>query len=150
MAAGGFMIVKNILLLVTFLSLLAGLILIGGGAYQQSQASQSDVINLTGSISVAAIIIGLFITLVSFLGCFGAANEKGFLLKTYFAMLFVLILLEVSVGIAAYAKQDAVTRYSFVLTNRSQPYYKLLGHWHIIKTTELKYELSKILYVILS
>lgn len=89
--------------------MLAGLILIGGGAIQQSQASQSDVIDLTGSISVAAIVIGIIITIVSFLGCFGAANEKGFLLKSYFAMLLVLIVLELSIGIAAYAKQGDVS-----------------------------------------
>ena len=62
------MIVKNILLLVTFLSLLAGLILIGGGAYEQIQASKSDVIDLTGSLSIAAILIGIFISVISFLG----------------------------------------------------------------------------------
>jgi len=70
-AAGGILIVKNVLLLVTFLSMIAGFILIGGGAYQQSQASQSDVIDLTGSISIAAIVVGIFIALISFLGCFG-------------------------------------------------------------------------------
>lgn len=113
-AAGGIMIVKNILLLVTFLSLLAGLILVGGGAYQQSAASQSDVIDLTGSISIAAIIIGITIGLISLFGCLGTYNEKGFLLKTYFAMLLILIVLEVSVGIAAYAKQSEV--YELVLS----------------------------------
>lgn len=102
------MIVKNILLLVTFLSLLAGLILVGGGAFQQSAASQSNVIDLTGSLSIAAIVIGIFIALISFIGCFGAANERGFLLKTFFGMLLILIILEVSIGAAAYAKQGEV------------------------------------------
>jgi hypothetical protein len=38
-------------------------------------------------------------SIVSFLGCFGAANEKGMLLKTYFVILVVLIILELSVGL---------------------------------------------------
>jgi hypothetical protein len=53
-------------------------------------------------------VIGITITIVSFLGCFGAANEKGMLLKTYFALLIILVILEISVGIAAYAKMDDV------------------------------------------
>lgn len=42
------------------------------------------------------------------MGCFGAANEKGMLLKTYFALLFLLVILELSIGIAAYGKRDTV------------------------------------------
>ncbi len=101
------MIVKNMLLLVNFLSLLAGFILIGGGGFITSQSSQ-DILNLSGSIGVSAIIIGLIVTIVSFLGCFGAANEKGLMLKTYFGLLILLVILEIGVGIAAYAKRDAV------------------------------------------
>jgi hypothetical protein len=58
---------------------------------------------------VGSIVIGCIITIVSFLGCFGAANEKGMLLKTYFALLIILVILEISVGIAAYVKRDAVS-----------------------------------------
>ena len=46
--------------------------------------------------------------IVSFLGVFGAANEKGMLLKTYFALLCILVIFEISVGVAAYVKRDAV------------------------------------------
>jgi hypothetical protein len=60
------------------------------------------------SIKFRAIIIGIIVSVVSFLGCFGAANEKGMLLKTYFALLALLVILEIGVGIAAYGKSDSV------------------------------------------
>ncbi|KAJ3008284.1 Leukocyte surface antigen cd53 [Thoreauomyces humboldtii] len=109
-AAGGFMLTKNLLLFINFLSLLAGLILIGAGAYLGtiSGPSTSALINFGGTIANAAIAVGVIVTVVSFLGCFGAANEKGMLLKTYFALLIVLVVLEISVGIAAYAKRTSI------------------------------------------
>jgi hypothetical protein len=60
-------------------------------------------------------VIGLIITIVSFLGCFGAANEKGMLLKTYFGLLIILVILEISIGIAAYAKMDDVFTFFLIV-----------------------------------
>ncbi|KAJ3107533.1 Leukocyte surface antigen cd53 [Phlyctochytrium planicorne] len=108
-SSSGFMVVKNMLLFINFLSLLAGIILIGGGAYLQATSEkQGDLVNWSTTTAIAAIVIGCFVTVISFLGCFGAANEKGMLLKTYFALLCILVILELSVGIAAYVKRDAV------------------------------------------
>lgn len=50
----------------------------------------------------------MIISIVSFLGCFGAANEKGMLLKTYFAILVILVILELSIGFAAYGKKETI------------------------------------------
>ncbi|KAI9193688.1 Tetraspanin family-domain-containing protein [Polychytrium aggregatum] len=107
-SATGFMLVKNILLLINFLSMLAGIILICGGCYIQTQAPSDDLIGISSGIAVAAIVIGLIVSVVSFLGCFGAANEKGLLLKTYFAILILLIILELGVGIAGYTQRNGV------------------------------------------
>ena len=79
-----------------------------------TSSSSSDILNLAGSIGISAIVIGLIITIVSFLGCFGAANEKGMLLKTYFGLLIILVILEISIGIAAYAKMDDVFTYLLI------------------------------------
>ncbi|KAJ3076679.1 Leukocyte surface antigen cd53 [Podochytrium sp. JEL0797] len=106
--SGGFTLVKNLLLFINFLSLLAGVILIGGGAYIQVNAGMDDLIGLSGTTAAAAIGIGCVIVAVSFFGIFGAANEKGMLLKTYFALLLLLVVFEISLGIAAYVKSDAV------------------------------------------
>lgn len=67
-----------------------------------------DIIGLGSTIAVASIVIGIIIAVVSFLGCFGAANEKGMLLKSYFALLILLVILELGVGFAAYGKRDTV------------------------------------------
>ncbi|KAJ3030807.1 UNVERIFIED_CONTAM: cd63 antigen [Siphonaria sp. JEL0065] len=107
-SSGGFTLVKNLLLFINFLSLLAGVILIGGGAYIQVNAGSDDLIDLSGSTAAAAIGIGVLITAISFFGIFGAANEKGMLLKTYFGLLLLLVIFELGVGIAAYVKSDAV------------------------------------------
>ncbi|KAJ3306695.1 hypothetical protein HDV03_004326 [Kappamyces sp. JEL0829] len=79
----------------------------GGGGYIISNGSD-DITGLTHGVASASIAIGAIVSIISFLGCFGAANEKGLLLKTYFALLVVLIILEVSVGAAAYAKRNEI------------------------------------------
>jgi hypothetical protein len=83
--------------------------LIAAGSYLTSNSRDSAF--LSTSIAGGAIGVGVVITLISFLGCFGAANEKGIMLKTYFALMLILIVLELSVGIAAYAEQSHVTRF---------------------------------------
>jgi hypothetical protein len=86
---------------------LAGLILMAGGGYIISN-NANDIIGLSSSIATAAIGIGIVVSLISFLGCFGAANEKGGLLKTYFVLLMILVILQVAIGAAAYAKRDNI------------------------------------------
>lgn len=73
-----------------------------------SNGKGDDIINLSGTIAAGACTIGVLVTVVSFFGCFGAANEKGVLLRTYFALLIILMVLELSVGIAAYVKKDEI------------------------------------------
>ncbi|RKO97439.1 hypothetical protein CXG81DRAFT_25214 [Caulochytrium protostelioides] len=107
-ATGGFMFVKNLLLLINFLSLLAGLILIGGGGYLNAHEMNSAFSGLVHSIAAAAICIGVIVALISFVGCFGAANEKGMLLRTYFALLCIVVILEIGVGAAAIARKDSI------------------------------------------
>jgi hypothetical protein len=91
-----------------------------------TSSSSADILNLSGSIGISAIVIGIIITIVSFLGCFGAANEKGMLLKTYFGLLIILVILEISVGIAAYAKMDDVFTVLVIILARYIT-WKLMG-----------------------
>ena len=49
--------------------------MIGWGSNIIAQGDQSNY--MFNSFGVAAIILGLIITMISFFGCFGAANEKG-------------------------------------------------------------------------
>ena len=91
---------------------LAGLILIGGGSFIKANVVALDE-DFIWNNSTSAIVIGCIITIVSFLGCYGAANEKGMLLKTYFGILIILVILEISVGIAAKVKEDEVSFFFF-------------------------------------
>ncbi|KAJ1336380.1 hypothetical protein BSLG_007164 [Batrachochytrium salamandrivorans] len=97
-STSSFIFVKNLLLLINFLSLLAGLILVGAGGYINTNSAE-DIVGLSESIAVASIVIGCIVAIISFLGCFGAANEKGVLLKTYFALLLILVILEISIAL---------------------------------------------------
>lgn len=81
-----------------------------GGAYIVSDRT-NDILGITTSVAYAAIIIGIIICLISFLGCFGALNEKGVILKLYFVLLAVLVLLEISIGISGYVYRDSVDLY---------------------------------------
>ncbi|KAI9336652.1 Tetraspanin family-domain-containing protein [Zopfochytrium polystomum] len=125
---GGFMIVKNLLLFINFLALLAGILLLAAGAYLQVSApSTGDLIHLSTTIAAGSLGVGIVVVVVSFLGCFGAANEKGMLLKTYFGLLCALVVLELGVGGAAYAKRDAVVNVCFVADLVERQWEKLIA-----------------------
>ena len=87
---------------------LAGLILIIAGSVIKS-GRQDDIGVTESNIGTVAIVMGLIIGLISFLGCFGAANEKGLLLKSYFALLLIVIIMQIGIGIAAYVERDKVS-----------------------------------------
>jgi len=106
-AVNSFALIKNLLMMISFLSMIAGFVLIGTGGIIVAD-SNGDLVNLAGTIGAAAISIGVIVSGTSFLGCFGAAKEKGTMLKWYFAVLLVLVILQVSVGGAAYSKGDEI------------------------------------------
>ncbi|KAI9011183.1 Tetraspanin/Peripherin [Gaertneriomyces semiglobifer] len=135
------MLVKNLLLLINFLSLLAGLILIGGGAYLISSSSSAEeaIVNIGGTLATAAIVIGVIVTIVSFLGCFGAANEKGMLLKTYFALLILLVILEISVGAAAYSKRNSIGDAIEDTWTKAYTDYRATGNGRSIMTVQVTF-----------
>ncbi|KAH6590058.1 hypothetical protein BASA50_009759 [Batrachochytrium salamandrivorans] len=56
-STSSFIFVKNLLLLINFLSLLAGLILVGAGGYINTNSAE-DIVGLSESIAVASIVIG--------------------------------------------------------------------------------------------
>ena len=80
----------------------------GGGGWIEAHENEDTLSSILNSVAIGAIVIGVFVTFVSFMGCFGAANERGILLKTYFALLTLLIVFQVAIGSAAYAKRDSV------------------------------------------
>ena len=81
-----------------------------GGGYIVSDHIH-DILGITTSVAYSAIVIGIIVCLISFLGCFGALNEKGVILKVYFFLLAVLVLLEIGIGISGYVYRDSVDLY---------------------------------------
>ncbi len=86
---------------------MTGVILIAAGAFLLSNTPEGLVV-LANSMAGGSIGVGVFIVLISFLGGLGAISEKSMMLKTYFALLFILIIMELSVGIASYVEQAQV------------------------------------------
>lgn len=58
--------------------------------------------------STLAIVIGFFIFLIALFGCIGAIKESTFLVNTYAFLLAIVLILEISVSIAAYAMRSNI------------------------------------------
>ncbi|CAG8476003.1 13403_t:CDS:2 [Ambispora leptoticha] len=103
-------VIKSIMVFMNFLSLLAGLILIAVGFYVYSTEEQITYITsspMRYHLPYAMITLGGLISLVSFLGCFGAANEQPVILTFYFGLLFILVISQIAVGSLAFSyRQD--------------------------------------------
>jgi heme A synthase len=79
------------------------------GVYSQKHKADGILLADDGeSVSAAAIILGCIVTMVSFIGCCGAVNEKGILLKTYFVFMLILIILQITAGSLAINRKDKV------------------------------------------
>lgn len=99
---------KWILVFANFLFLVFACVCIGVGAV----ALNSRVGVLTGvTLPAGLIVIGVFIMILSFFGCFGAWMEKKVVLGIYFACLCILTIILLSVGIAVYVKKDEANTY---------------------------------------
>jgi len=60
------------------------------------------------STSNIAIIVGIIIVLVAFLGCCGAINEVAPMLLAFFILMLVIFILEVAAGALAYSKRNEI------------------------------------------
>ncbi|RHZ49009.1 hypothetical protein Glove_535g28 [Diversispora epigaea] len=120
--------IKRVVVVLNSLSLLAGFILITTGYYLYGV--ESEVTHVTSSslrynFAYALITIGGFISLVSFFGCYGAANEKIGFLQVYVSLLFSLIVSQIVMGSFAFAyRQDAdyILDHSWSKAYREEPH----------------------------
>eukprot|EP00091_Calanus_sinicus_P024462 TRINITY_DN8789_c0_g1_i6.p1 TRINITY_DN8789_c0_g1~~TRINITY_DN8789_c0_g1_i6.p1 ORF type:complete len:243 (-),score=101.21 TRINITY_DN8789_c0_g1_i6:70-798(-) len=98
-------IVKYFMVLCNILFALAGIILIGFGAYAQIAAK--DYLNFLGdnyvNTPIFVIILGGVILAISLFGCCGAYQENKCLIYTYSAVLFIILIAQIAAGIAAFA-----------------------------------------------
>lgn len=99
--------VKYFMVLCNILFALAGIILIGFGAYAQIAAK--DYLNFLGdnyvNTPIFVIILGGVIFAIALFGCCGAWKENKCLIYTYGTILFFILIAQVAAGIAAFALQ---------------------------------------------
>jgi len=97
--------VKYFMVLCNILFALAGLVLIGFGAYAQFEAK--DYLNFLGdnyvNTPIFVIILGAVICAIALFGCCGAWHENKCLIYTYSAVLLIILIAQIGAGIAAFA-----------------------------------------------
>ncbi|XP_072047845.1 CD151 antigen-like isoform X2 [Amphiura filiformis] len=110
----GTKIVQAILFVVNFLVWVTGIVLIGVGAYALVEAGKWEVLfgdeNTLRAVAGFMLGVGVIICIVGFCGCCGAVKKSGCLLKIYFSLVLLIIVLEVVAGILAFVYQQDVER----------------------------------------
>jgi hypothetical protein len=71
-----------------------------------SKLYSTDLIEVSEGIAIASIIFGSFLLVTCILGVYGVFREKTKFLVAYLVLLMVLIICQVSVGIAAFANRN--------------------------------------------
>jgi len=99
---------KMTLVVTNIIFLIFGCVLCGVGAYAMSSKAGS----LAGeTLPQGIIVLGVFILLVSLLGCFAAFKESRLFLGVYSAFLSLFVIVLLAVGIGVYAKKDSAQQY---------------------------------------
>lgn len=109
---GGGKIIKFLVLFFNFLFFVFGIVLIGVGGYAEakfgSYISISSIQYASGSRLVIA--VGVIIAVVAFFGCCGAWKENKCMLVIFFALLLVMVILELTAAILAYQHRDEILK----------------------------------------
>lgn len=103
----GYFTVKSILALVNILIFVFGLIIIGVGA---------DLIKvlhfgLPHELSIAVIVLGVFISIVGGVGIYGVFSENGMYLRTYIILIFIAFALKIITLILILTKSSQINSY---------------------------------------
>jgi len=99
---------KNILTCANLIFLIFGCVLCGVGGY----AIGTEAGALAGqTLPQGIIVLGVFIILMSFLGCVSAYKESRLFLGVYFIFLLLFVIILGSIGIAVHVKKDNAPQY---------------------------------------
>jgi len=95
---------QAVLLIVNLIIFLCGSAVLGGGIYMQVEMSSylDFVSNQAVGSAIVLIVVGAVIALVSFMGCCGACTNNSCLMKSYAAILCVLLIAEIGTAVAIY------------------------------------------------
>jgi len=132
-------IVKYFMVLCNILFALAGIILIGFGAYAQIAAK--DYLNFLGdnyvNTPIFVIILGGVIFAIALFGCCGAWQENKCLIYTYGTILFFILIAQVAAGIAAFALKGDLENEITKNMNKGLGNYRAEGYEGVTTTWDL-------------
>jgi hypothetical protein len=111
---------KRTIMLINVLFLILGIILTSvGGAGQANRFA----VFAGNKLPTGILVVGIFIMMVSILGCYGARSENRPMLGIYAVILVILIICQFSIGVAVYVQQDqapVVLRAAWNIANNYQ------------------------------
>jgi len=135
-------IVKYFMVLCNILFALAGIILIGFGAYAQIAAK--DYLNFLGdnyvNTPIFIIILGGVVFAIALFGCCGAWKENKCLIYTYGTILFFILIAQVAAGIAAFALRGPLKTEISKNMEKGQENYHKEGYEGVTTTWDLVQE----------
>jgi hypothetical protein len=102
------LLTKNTLLVVNFVSLFAGILLVATGSYVKTH--EEVLLGFSSSLPLFACLLGIVISIVSVMGCFGSANDEygAGALRKYMISLSFLILAQILLGVIAYSQGQGI------------------------------------------
>jgi len=111
MVAGGAKIIKFLVLFFNFLFFIFGIVLLGVGAYAEVKFGDFTKLSSVDFASGSRLLIavGVFIAVIAFFGCCGAWKENRCLLVVFFALLLVMIVVEIAGAVLAYQHRDEIS-----------------------------------------
>eukprot|EP00455_Lapot_gusevi_P019594 TRINITY_DN2092_c0_g1_i2.p1 TRINITY_DN2092_c0_g1~~TRINITY_DN2092_c0_g1_i2.p1 ORF type:complete len:256 (-),score=98.41 TRINITY_DN2092_c0_g1_i2:229-996(-) len=101
--SSGHICLKRTIIAVNVFFLILGIIMTAVGS---AGASNTYAEFAGNSLPVGVLVLGVFMMVIAFMGCCGAKRESRALLGIYSLILIILIVCQIGVGIAIYAKQD--------------------------------------------
>ncbi|XP_071368751.1 leukocyte surface antigen CD53-like [Centroberyx affinis] len=112
MAQGCLKCLKYTMCVVNFLCFICGTAVLGFGIYMLNFRMDSLMPSLAQfNMSSALLISGIIITCVSFLGFLGALKENRCLLLTFFLLLFILMLVELTAACILLVNEDMIGKW---------------------------------------
>ncbi|KAK5613998.1 hypothetical protein CRENBAI_013231 [Crenichthys baileyi] len=104
----GYRGIKYTLFIFCYFFWVVSAVLIAVGIYAKVAKEKDVVDTLTIDPALLLIIVGSWMFLITFLGCFGALRNATCLLKTFLAILAVIFLLQIAAGAVGYIFTDMV------------------------------------------
>ncbi|KAM9796329.1 tetraspanin-33 isoform X2 [Syngnathus typhle] len=107
-AMRGYRVVKYLLFILCYVFWVLSTVLIAVGIYAKVAKEKDVVDTLTLDPALLLMVIGSLTFFITFLGCLGALRNVTCLLKTFVCILALLLLLQLTTGVAAYLFTDTV------------------------------------------